>query len=143
MRVSLSPVQKVELSKLIKASFAMTEAEEKLIDQCQKLSFETWAGFCDERLVCAWGIVPPTVLSNTVYLWMHTTPAIEDRQFIFVRHSQIVIEKILKDYEMIVGHVKADEKKSRKWLQWLGAEFEPSKLDGMLAFRIKRKWQIH
>lgn len=141
MKVSIQTVEKEDLSTLIKATFPMTKMEARLIDYCQRLSFTTWIGFYDDKIVCAWGIIPPSVLSDSCYLWLHTTPAMEGHQFVLVRKSQLFIEELLREYSSVTGHVRIDAPKSQKWLKWLGAEFEPSDKAGMLSFRIRQKWQ--
>jgi hypothetical protein len=138
MSIVIKTTEDESLSDLIKASsdVKLTLNEEAMITLCQKLSYTTWVGYHDSDLVCAWGIIPPSVLSNRVYLWLHTTPKIKECQFVFVRRSQIFIEELLKEYESIVGHVKADAPRSQRWLKWLGAEFSMPK-NGMIPFRIR------
>jgi hypothetical protein len=127
-----------DLSKVLRAAnVSLTAREARIIDTCQRTSFETWVAYNDGQLVAAWGIIPPTVLSDEVYLWLHTTQAVNTSQFLFVRHSQIVIQKLLAEYRAITGHTKVSAKHSQRWLKWLGAEFgSPTK--GTLPFRIER-----
>ncbi len=70
-----------------------------------------------------WGLIPPTLMSNQAYLWLYTTDLVKEHQFLFVRYSQRMVEKLLEHYESIVGHVQVDAPRSRQWLKWLGAEF--------------------
>jgi hypothetical protein len=137
MNVLIRSVDEPRLSDVIRASVDMSDKDAKIIDYCHNISMTTWVGYNDERLVCAWGIIPPSILSDEVYLWLHVTGAIRTSQFLFVRHSQMFIQKTLKEYKAIVGHVKADATGSKRWLKWLGAEFYPGK-NGYLNFRIER-----
>jgi hypothetical protein len=106
---------------------------------CFDMSSAIWVGLIDDQLACIWGLIPPSLMSNQAYLWLYTTDVIKEHQFILVRHSQLVMEEILKRYKSVVGHVlvgKGDSK-SVRWLKWLGAKFgEP---DGQgVPFRIVR-----
>lgn len=117
----------------------LSAREIKLIEHCQLLSHQVWVGSCDGEFVCAWGLAPPSLMSTHAYLWLYTTPAVKQHQFLFVRHSQRMVEHMLMRYDCIVGHVAADAEDSQRWLKWLGAEFlfPTGKL---IPFRIKRTW---
>lgn len=112
--------------------------EAGVLEFCQSLSAEVWTGYVDGKLICCWGLIPPTLLSNQAYLWMHSTPAVRDHSFILVRHSQRIIEKMLLRYERIIGDCRIGADDSIRWLKWLGAEFTDS--DGPYrSFVIERK----
>ena len=132
-----------ELSRVLReAEVVLTAKEARIFDECQKMSLTTWVAHHDGRLVCTWGIIPPSVLSEEVYLWLYATEAVRTSQFLFVRHSQLVIEGLLGEYRAVTGHVTAANspsgKASRRWLQWLGAEITGPVNRGMLDFRIER-----
>lgn len=110
--------------------------EEAAMDYCLLMSVVIWTGLIDGQLACIWGVIPPTLMSTQAYLWLYTTDIIKEHQFTLVRHSQLVIEEILKDYPSIVGHATMGSSKSIRWLKWLGAKFgEPQ--GTMIPFRIK------
>ena len=128
------------LSQLINAlpGEAMTVRASNVIDFCQKMSGEMWTGYVDGKIVCCWGLIPPTFLSNQAYLWMWSTEGIREHQFLLVRHSQRQIAEMLKHYEVIVGHCRVDRPDSQRWLRWLGAEFDAPE-GPFRSFRIRRK----
>jgi hypothetical protein len=103
-----------------------------------------FTGLIDDEPVCIYGLIPPTLLSNRAYLWLLTTELADRQKFLFIRHSQVVIEEILKEYDHIVGDAKIDDARAMKWLKWLGAEFSYPR-DGISSFHITRearkKWQ--
>lgn len=108
------------------------------LDNCIRRSCPLWAGFADGEFVCTWGLIPPTLMSDRAYLWLHVTPALEGNEFAFVRHSQVVVQEMLKDYPIINGHTLAANTQAIRWLRWLGAKFgEPE--DGVRSFTILRK----
>ena len=110
----------------------------KIIDFCQKMSGEMYIGYVDEEMVCVWGMIPPSLLSNQAYLWMWSTEGIREHAFLLVRHSQKEIAKMLELYEVIVGHCRVDRPDSIRWLRWLGAEF--SNPEGpFIPFTIRKK----
>lgn len=140
MTVSIQPLIATSLSTLI--SFAGTAKLDpkqiEMIEWCQQMSGEMWTGWIDDELVCAWGLIPPTLISRQAYLWMHSTDRIAEHKFIFVRHSQRVIEAMLAHYDTIVGHCIIGSRDSIRWVRWLGGVF--GEADGpYLPFRIEAK----
>lgn len=140
MTTTISPVIGTSISSLISSTYGpiLNLKESEIMDYCQKLG-EVYAGYVDEELVCLWGLIPPSFLSMEAYLWMWCSEAMIGHQFIFVRHSQRQIEKMLLRYEQIKGHCTVGSK-ARRWLSWLGAEFEPYPEDGKLGFVIRRPY---
>jgi hypothetical protein len=125
-----------EAERLVK-TIHFDEYSKKTMDFCLLMSTGMWAGFIDGELACIWGVIPPTLMSNQAYLWLYTTDVIKEHQFILIRHSQRVMEEILKEYSSVVGHAIIGSDKSIRWLKWLGAEFGPPQ--GIaLPFRITR-----
>lgn len=112
--------------------------DEEALRQCIRMSAECWTGLVNGEVICTWGVVPPTLMSNQAYLWLYTTERVKDHQFVLVRHSQREIEKLLQKYDSIIGCCATDAKQSRRWLEWLGATFGFS--DGkFIAFEIRKK----
>lgn len=99
---------------------------------------KVWLGFKDDKVLCVWGLIAPTLLSDQAYLWIYTTEYMKEHVFGFVRHSQRAVEEMLKLYPTICGHSISGDAKSIRWLKWLGAEFhEP--IDNILSFEIKAR----
>jgi hypothetical protein len=108
-----------------------------ILAECIAMSAVHWVGTVDGKPACAWGLVPPTILSERAYLWLITTDLVDQHKFMFVRNSQRFIEDALKTYPTIVGHCVASETRSIRWLKWLGAVFrEPE--GNRIPFMIKR-----
>jgi len=105
---------------------------------CLSMSSHYWIGMADDAIACTWGLIPPTLLSDQAYLWMVVTSLVREHPFIFVRHSQREVEKMLKHYSTIVGHCECHNEEARRWVKWLGAKFgEPQ--GTRVPFVIRRK----
>lgn len=141
MTVQIEPIADQHISQLISsiAGYTLEPREIGMLEFCQTMSSETWTGYVDGVLICCWGLIPPTLLSNQAYLWMHSTPAVRDHQFLLVRHSQRIIEQALNRYEQIVGDCQVGAEDSIRWLKWLGAEFYDANDSGYCSFVIRRK----
>lgn len=84
---------------------------------------DIWIGLIDEVPVCAWGLVPPTLISDRAYLWLYVTDKVEEHKFIFVRWSQRVMEELRQRYPTIYGVCEVSNSRAIRWMRWLGAEF--------------------
>ena len=101
-------------------------------------SSRVWLGYAEGQVQCLWGIVSPTLLSDRAYLWLYTTEHLHNHVFLLVRHSQRVVQDILKDFPTIAGHCEVHATKSIRWLRWLGATFgEPQ--GRLVPFIIRAK----
>lgn len=115
-----------------------TPEQRSFFKRCIFTAGKLWAGFVDGELVCFWGLVPPTLLSDQAYLWLYTTPALEGKEFYFIRQSQLAVEAMLQSYSLIVGHAVIDNSKAIRWLKWLGAKFGHPE-GAVIPFTIARK----
>lgn len=103
---------------------SMTETEAKALNSCLVISSDVFVGLVDGEYACCWGLVPPTLMSDRAYLWLHTSSLVEEHKFLFVRHSQRWMEKALYLYDEIIGFCKPDNAAAIRWVEWLGGEFK-------------------
>jgi hypothetical protein len=108
-----------------------------------RMSQEIWFGMHDGKIACVWGLAPPSTISNRAYLWLLTTDLVDEHKFLFIRHSQVVVEEALERYDLIAGHVAVGNDTARRWLRWLGARIGPAEDNGYSVFQIRRKKQWH
>lgn len=137
MTVQVEPLDRHQTRDLILSvrGGILTDIESKTLDACLGFATHLWVGRINDKVVCAWGLVPPTLLADEAYLWLYSTPAVADHKFLFVRYSQRVIEEMLKLYPTIVGVTAIGAGDSIRWLKWLGAKFgEP--VGKYIPFRI-------
>jgi hypothetical protein len=118
---------------------ANVPAESRLIvHNFIRYSVHAWAGFSDAEFACMWGLIPPTLLSDSAYLWLIVNERVDEHKFLFIRHSQLEIAKMLEIYPKIVGHCDVRHTRSMLWLKWLGAQFDMS-MGPAAPFTIVRK----
>lgn len=114
------------------------DSENEIISRCLSRTRDMWIGYSNSAPVCAWGLVPPTLLSDSAYLWMMSIGEPKKYEFVLVRHSQMQIAAMLERYPTIVGHCEIGDRRAQRWLRWLGAEFGPLHRDGLLPFMIRK-----
>ena len=138
MKASVEKATRSEVCNMILALGKFTGDESTFFRKCILRSRPVWRGYVDDALVGIWGLIPPTLISDQAYLWLYATEALKGNEFLFVRHSQIEVRKMLKDYSLIHGHAMVENTRGIRWLRWLGAEFsEP--IGCALPFVIRRK----
>jgi hypothetical protein len=137
MNVEIIEVSDCEFRSLIRQG-RLTNQEYALIEACFVRSEERWIGSVDKVVACLWGLIPPTLLSDTAYLWLYNNELVDEHKFAFIRHSQVQMKRMLALYPLIVGDCLISNQSGRQWLKWLGAQFGPT--DGPLVpFVIKAK----
>lgn len=114
----------------------LTEEDHRALETCTSQATYLWIGYLNGRPVCAWGLVPPTLLADKAYLWLYAGKGIEAAKFQFVRQSQLVMEEMRKLYPEIYGVTRADNPSAIRWLKWLGATYGPVNSKGYRAFKI-------
>lgn len=140
MNVAIDTINRDDVKELIAQSehIVMSKAERLSLDACVFISQYVYVGSVGGKVACMWGLVSPTLLSDQAYLWLYTSPLVENHKFLFIRHSQRWIEGALKEYNTIVGHVVKDNKKAIQWIKWLGGELI-GKDEVRHHFRIRRR----
>lgn len=125
------------LRKREKKVFDETNAA-KLIKQIFYDSKYVFAGLIDGKVACVWGIIASTLINNHATVWLLTTHLVEEHPFIFVRHSQIALEMLEKEFSTVCAYVVTDFKMSIKWLTWLGFSRYKTSDDSIYYFEKKR-----
>ena len=139
MKVAITTRSELTLKDIVSRSqVSHIPNAEEILKECLFRSQEVRYGYVDGRLVCMWGLIPPTVLSHTAWLWLVTMEIIAEHKFLLVRHSQRWMEAALKVYPEIIGDVLVDNASARRWLLWLGAEFH-SPIGKRIPFTIRAK----
>ena len=110
---------------------------------------DAYVGYINGEVACIYGLEAPTILSTTkCFLWLLTTDVVDRNKFEFVRNSEIVIENLLKEYELITGTTHTKDERAFKWMKWLGAVYHGHEKT-MVPFYItsetflrRRRWRI-
>lgn len=114
----------------------MVVEDQRLMKHAMDRSPEAWIAFYAEQVLGCWGLVPPSLLSDVAYLWLHATAAAEDHVFMITRQSRIEIERVRSRYPRIWGHCLVADRKAQRWIRWLGADFgEP--IGQLIPFTLK------
>lgn len=130
---------RTDLRKIIGERLTLTDTERTVMSNCASVSMYIWAGIYDEDVYCVWGVIPPTFLSNKAYVWLYSdSTKVVEHQFVFIRHSQIAVKKMLEKFDALYGTADRRNVRSMRWLKWLGAEFEQAPCN-TLDFVIRRK----
>jgi hypothetical protein len=117
----------------------LTNEESNTLEQYLTFSQRLYIGAVDGKLVCAWGLIPPSLLSDQAYLWLFSTEAVEEYKFLFVRNSQKAVQEMLKEYSVITGFCEIGNDRSIRWLRWLGAKFGEPVNAKMVPFEIRKR----
>lgn len=91
---------------------------------CMQQSTAIWLGLADGTTAAAFGVVPPSIFSDEAYIWLLHTYICEEHPYRFIRWSRKVIGEAQALYPRLWGLCDVSNLRSRRWLEWLGANFE-------------------
>lgn len=112
--------------------------DKRKLEKCLVVSTHVYLGLVDGEYACCWGLIPPSLMGDKAYLWLHTSALVEQNKFVFVRHSQCCVEKMLEEYHELIGFCVPSNEAAIRWIQWLGGEFQPERM-GRKDFVIRKK----
>ena len=122
--IGIFQIDKLQAKRLLAQEYAnLTVAQRDRMDRAIRLS-SLYAVFNDGVLIAIWGTYANTILSDEITIWLHVTANFKGLEFSFIRHSQIVTQRLLQQYTRLVGICEQDNRKAQRWLKWLGARFD-------------------
>lgn len=92
------------------------------------------AGIYGRELVCIMGLIAPTFLSSSAYVWLQVYPPVRHHKLAFARAAKRWVTTQLQAHPILRGH--CDNSDSIRWLASLGATFTPA-LESLVQFEIK------
>jgi hypothetical protein len=102
----------------INAMGGMTARE--ALDSTPNLDENAWVWEKNGKVMCIFGVNPIEELDRTGAIWLLGTKYFDDHHMVFAAACSSVFEELIKDYKMVFNYVYAENKKSIKWLEWLG-----------------------
>mgnify|MGYP001574535181 CR=1 FL=1 len=119
-------------------TLGLTEVDRLPMRTCLAMSEQVFKGTINGEVACIWGMIPSSFLSGRAYIWLYVKEIVDQHQFIFVRHSQRILEVLLQEYPIILGHCHTQDERAIRWIKWLGGVFKEP--DGLkVVFQIMRK----
>ncbi len=83
-------------------------------------------GLYKNRVMCIWGVGKISYLSKEGIPWMLTSNLVDMHYREFLRRGVGLIQDMKKEAIVLINMVDARNKKSIRWLKWLGFTIHPS-----------------
>ncbi len=80
----------------------------------------------DGRIAAMFGVVRKTLLSRSGCIWLLGSDDIALMPKLFVRHTRLMVETFLTEYDLLENWVDARYEQSVKWLRICGARIDPA-----------------
>ena len=137
MRVEINQVTTVDYDEVIPISEASDDPRARgVLKEWIRHSPLVWEGRINGEVACVFGLIPKSIFDDEAYIWLLTTTVAQQHPFVFLRHSQIMMRRLFKLYNVIYGHVLPSNKNGVKWLKWLGMKVRGQR-SGMIEFEIR------
>jgi hypothetical protein len=88
--------------------------------------------------IAMFGVVSKSLLSDKGVIWMLSSYELERYTFTFLKHCGKYVESMLEDYKVLENYVDIDNKKTIKWLKFLGAKMEEPIIYGIRKMPFRR-----
>lgn len=153
MPVSLSPAVTIlpakpedvlELSACVRSAdrleaeaLGVTSVEEALMAGL-RCSSHAWTGRANGEIVCLFGAALRSQLLQTGSVWLIGSICLERYARPFLRHSLPYLTIMLESYRYLSNYVDVRNRKTIRWLDWLGAEFEGTEYLGPRRLPFRR-----
>ena len=109
------------------------------ISECLRVSRDTKTGLADGRVVCMFGIIPPsTILSDLHTPWLLGTNLLPRHAKTFLRLSRKYFAGMKGATPHMVNYVDARHTAAKRWLSWLGFTLDPAKPYGVEGLPFHR-----
>lgn len=89
-----------------------------------RASSYAWAGMVDDEIVCLFGVSPLSIAGGEGCPWMLGTDAVVRHQRRFLRYSRPCLDAMRRVYPTLVNYVDERNEAAKRWLAWLGFQFD-------------------
>ena len=86
----------------------------------------TFVALADDVPICAFGVVPYSILGSFGAPWMVGTNALDGCAKDFIRHCKTDLKGFFGEWERLYNVVDARNTKAIRWLAWLGFQIQPA-----------------
>lgn len=80
----------------------------------------------NEVVVAMFGVVPHSIYSSDGSVWFLASDQVDEERKAFARISKNEVNAMCEKYSRLTNFVDADNKKSIRWLKWLGFTVDPN-----------------
>lgn len=99
---------------------------------------ETRVGIANGDPICLFGVTPKSVIGGGGTPWMVSTEDIKRHKVVFLRHSSAWVRSMRQKYGHLSNYVDDRNTVSKRWLRWLGFEFEEPAPYGVSQLPFRR-----
>ena len=123
MNVEIKPVPRDTRIFLLPHLNWLDQPELNIMKDYFDKSTNIWTGKVDGNLCCILGVIAGTLVSDRAYVWFLATPEFDRYKFVWARRSREIIDTLLGEYPVLVGHCVNSNPNAKRWLRWLRAKF--------------------
>lgn len=93
---------------------------EQALEETPDLLGNSFVWEVDGKVVCMFGVTPCEDHEGVGIIWLLATSEFDKYTKMFAIRCKRVFEEVIKDYEYLFNYVYSENKKSIKWIEWLG-----------------------
>ena len=109
---------------------------------CYRQSWAAWAGICEDRVVCCFGVAPKKSLISKVGVpWLLNSDLSRKHIVKFSRDSLKYINIMLQYYDRLENFVDSRHRICLRWLKWCGFKLEEAEPMGPYGILFHPFWK--
>lgn len=102
------------------------------------LEKNAWVWEREGKVHAIFGVNPVEGLDKVGVIWMLATKTFDEHFMVFAAACKVVVEHMIKNYEYLFNYVYVENRKSIKWLKWLGFDIKPAEPIGVNGAEFHR-----
>lgn len=99
---------------------------EQAVIQSVQMSLQSYAFWCDGHLICIAGVSSKSLLCGVGVPWALGTDLMDQMPRQVLHYSPRMLAVMMCEFSELVNWVHAENKRSIRWLKWLGFTVQPA-----------------
>jgi hypothetical protein len=131
-------VENIREDDKIEVAAAGGQGIRECIVEIPDLDKNAWVWEYEGKVMCIFGVNPVVGTDHFGMIWMLSTKFFDDYFMIFAMACKPVVDEMVRPFKYVFNYVYVENKKSIKWLRWLGFNLYEAEAVGVNGARFHR-----
>lgn len=109
-----------------------------ILTKTPDMNKNAWVWERESKVHAIFGVNPVPNMDRVGVIWMLATKTFDDHFMVFAAACKAVVATMIGNYEYLFNYVHVENKKSIRWLKWLGFDVKPAEPIGVNGARFHR-----
>lgn len=114
---------------------------DKALAHLISMSDYAYVGALEGQPICIYGVYPSDAINHTGVPWLLGTKFLDKYASIFLKNCRAQVDEMMANYDRLENYVDERNTAAKKWLKWLGFEFDEPVPYGPFNLPFRRFWK--